>query len=160
MNKEWMTVQQLAEKYAVSTKTIRRWIADAELEPDELVIPKTGGHKVPLYSIDQVDANVHLKEVGELKSDTSKLKFMIGHVELEGTNEQRKAIRDYVDAIQHQLDDVRYDLQYEKYKLEQVKSNQRVILRTRLQDKIAKLRRYIGQEAIINRLMAEDDDEL
>jgi uncharacterized protein YjcR len=151
-----MTVKQLAEKYAVSTKTIRRWIADAELEA---VMVSTDSTHTNYYDQTRLDMHVQAGDAEGLKSDTSKLKFMIGHVELEGTNEQRKAIRDYVDAIQHQLDDVRYDLQHEKYKLEQVKSNQKVILRTQLQNKIAKLRKYVGQESLLNKLM-EDDDEL
>jgi transposase len=114
MNEELMTVQQLAEKYNVSTKTIRRWIADAEIEPAELVIPKAGGHRIPLYSRDQVDTSVHLIETKELKSDTSKLKFMIGHIELEGTEQQRQSIREYIDNMQAQVEESKRLLLEEK----------------------------------------------
>jgi hypothetical protein len=99
-----MTVQQLAEKYEVSARTIRRWIADAELDAVELRLPVTGGKPIPLYSGSQMDAHVQSRDAQGLKSETSKLKFMIGHVELEGTEEQRIAIRGYIDGLHAQVE--------------------------------------------------------
>jgi hypothetical protein len=62
-----------------------------------------GGRPSGLYSGGLVEVYLQKRDAQGLKSEASKLKFMIGHIELEGTEEQRIAIRGYVDALHEQV---------------------------------------------------------
>jgi hypothetical protein len=97
-----MTNKELAVYYYVAERTIRRWIADADIEPEELRINPQGS-KTPLYSQSKLDTYVQLMDTESMKADATKLKFMIGHIELEGTIEQREGIRAFIDNLQKQL---------------------------------------------------------
>jgi hypothetical protein len=98
---ELMTIQELAIAFNVSDRTVRTWIAEIGLEPSELKL-NTYGKPTGYYNRKSIS---DYKDSGliEQLSEKSKLKFMVGHIELEGTEEQRTAIRHYVDQLQLQL---------------------------------------------------------
>jgi hypothetical protein len=101
-----MTYEELASEYEVTVRAVKRWVADTNIEPVQ-VVQGTGGRPKVLFDKIQLDealvALADLKHVEKL-SDTGKIKFMIGHVELEGTSEQRDALRAYIDVLKLNLE--------------------------------------------------------
>jgi hypothetical protein len=160
-----MTVQQLAEKYDVSTKTVRRWIADAEIEP-EMVSTSTGGRPLLLYGIHFLDIYVQKVDVSVLKSDAAKLKFMEGHaLELikNGNWEEKHEAAAFLNSLSpgvgESLLQLTYDLAHVQCKLEQVRNNQKVILAKRLETKIRNMHKYVNPSELAARMIADTSDD-
>jgi hypothetical protein len=85
-----MTVQELAVHYSMAERTIRRWIVDTDIEPEELrVNPK--GSKTPLYSRSKLDIAMSnytdLKHLSQL-SEGSKETFVKGLIVQDMSREQ------------------------------------------------------------------------
>jgi hypothetical protein len=97
-----LPVQMIATVKGVSQRWVRQQIADFALEPVELRETDAHGSKQAYYSLKELEAAVSGKKdmdaVSQM-SDAGKTKFLIGHIELEGTPEQQQAIRLYVDQV-------------------------------------------------------------
>jgi predicted transcriptional regulator len=107
-----VSVAEIAEKEGVSEKTVRYWMAEMVFEPEELRINPQGS-RTPLYSWTKWELQLPIyreQKVIEKLSDSGKLKFMIGHIELEGTEEQVAAIRGYIDGLRLQLENKNEEL--------------------------------------------------
>lgn len=104
-----MTIKELALSKEVSERTIRRYIIACELDPEGYA-SNMQGIQTPLYDklkFDTAMSNLSDSQHFSKLSDESKLKFTIGHIELEGTSDQRDALRAYLDNIHSQLLDER-----------------------------------------------------
>jgi hypothetical protein len=107
-----MTVAEIAEKKGVSTRWIRAQIADLELDPDGYK-KNTGARDTPLYSLsvlEQESSKTQDSKLVSQLSEKSKMKFMIGHVELEGTPEQVQQVRMYIDDQRAQIEGLWADI--------------------------------------------------
>jgi ribonucleotide monophosphatase NagD (HAD superfamily) len=96
-----MTIAELAQSENVSTKTLRNWLAECEIDPTGFKKNLTGSDS-PIYDVQSVKLKFQAFKdfrLANKMSDQGKLKFMIGHVELEGTSQQRDALRNYVDEL-------------------------------------------------------------
>jgi hypothetical protein len=97
---ELLDREEIQRRLGISKDTFYELRTFGEIEPAELKI-NTQGSKTPLYSLLsfllQKETYTDKSHI-EALSPKSKMKFLIGHVELEGTEEQRTAIRDMIDA--------------------------------------------------------------
>jgi hypothetical protein len=121
-----MTVKDLANMQGVSERWIRMQIAELGIEPEvdnnmNYVVHKIGPGRPELFYdsdvfLQQIEKRSDLKVAKQL-SDQGKLKFIIGHIELEGTAEERERIRLAIDnevaAEVKQIRDEYYDLSHE-----------------------------------------------
>jgi DNA-binding transcriptional regulator YhcF (GntR family) len=71
-SQELLTIVELAEMYKVSTQTVRRWLADVELDPEGYK-KNSAGSDSPLYSKSRLDVEMskrndlkHLNELSDL----------------------------------------------------------------------------------------------
>jgi predicted transcriptional regulator len=127
-NEDLMTVAEIAEAKGTSERTIRRMIAEVDIDPEELKINQQGGRPTPYYKLSILDAalsDFKDSKLIEQTSDKTKVKFLIGHVELEGTEEQKKAIRAWIDQKDQQIGQLHHALLEEKNYNEDVWCNAR-----------------------------------
>jgi hypothetical protein len=108
MDNELMTVQQIAEKKGVTTRIVHKWIADCELEPEEIKLPGLeGGRPAGLYSLGVIEKAISITKdisLASQMSETGKAKFVIGTIELEGSPEQVQAMRAKLDEYHNAIE--------------------------------------------------------
>jgi DNA-binding transcriptional MerR regulator len=114
------TIKEIAELRGVTEHTVRRWIAECDLDPDGYKKNDRGSDS-PLYSLEKLDAAMSgfrdKKLISQLSADTQRT-VAYGFIERYGTPEEKAALRAYIDqqdrlleykdkVIEEQLEDIK-----------------------------------------------------